>query len=293
MEMHQIRYFLAVSRILNFTHAAEECNVAQPSLTRAIKKLEEELGGELFRRERQKTHLTELGRMMLPLLNQCFDGAQSAKGLARSYSAGDRVSLSLAIAKPIDFRLLAGPLTNLAMALPGLALTFHRCADSELEEILKSGDAELGLGSAHENGWDRLNSWPLFSDRMALAVHMDHPLSGIGLVDPAVLAGERILTRSYCSLNARVNDFLAENGVEDTAFHQMANDDDLQALLAENAGIAVLPDSTRLLEGIVPRPVARLDLMRRVCLYEVAGRYRSIASDGLIKLLRSAEFALQ
>ena len=52
MEMHQVRYFLAVARTLNFTRAAEECNVAQPSLTRAIRQLEGELGGDLFRRER-------------------------------------------------------------------------------------------------------------------------------------------------------------------------------------------------------------------------------------------------
>jgi len=50
--MHQIRYFLAVSRTLNFTRAAEECGVSQPSLTRAIQTLEAELGGELFKRER-------------------------------------------------------------------------------------------------------------------------------------------------------------------------------------------------------------------------------------------------
>ena len=52
MEMHQVRYFLAVARTLNCTRAAEECNVAQPSLTRAIRQLEGELGGDLFRRER-------------------------------------------------------------------------------------------------------------------------------------------------------------------------------------------------------------------------------------------------
>ena len=51
MEMHQVRYFLAVARTRNFTRAAEECNVSQPSLTRAIQKLEGELGGPLFRRE--------------------------------------------------------------------------------------------------------------------------------------------------------------------------------------------------------------------------------------------------
>ena len=59
MEMHQIRYFLAVCEELNFTRAAETCHVAQPSLTRAIKLLEEELGGPLFHRERARTHLTE------------------------------------------------------------------------------------------------------------------------------------------------------------------------------------------------------------------------------------------
>ena len=71
MEMHQIRYFLAVSKTLNFTRAAEECHVSQPSLTRAIKLLEDEFGGELFRRERNLSHLTELGQRMLPLIQTC------------------------------------------------------------------------------------------------------------------------------------------------------------------------------------------------------------------------------
>ena len=53
MEMHQVRYFLATVGELNFTKAAEKCNVTQPSLTRAIKQLEDELGGDLFRRERR------------------------------------------------------------------------------------------------------------------------------------------------------------------------------------------------------------------------------------------------
>jgi DNA-binding transcriptional LysR family regulator len=52
MEMHQVRYFLAAVAELNFTKAAEKCNVSQSSLTRAIKQLEGELGGDLFRRER-------------------------------------------------------------------------------------------------------------------------------------------------------------------------------------------------------------------------------------------------
>ena len=79
MEMHQVRYFLAVARTLNFTRGAEECNVAQPSLTRAIRQLEEELGGDLFRRERPHAQLTELGHRMLPLLRQCHESALGAR----------------------------------------------------------------------------------------------------------------------------------------------------------------------------------------------------------------------
>jgi LysR family hydrogen peroxide-inducible transcriptional activator len=55
MEIHQIRYFLAVCETLNFTRAAENCNVSQPALTRAVHKLEEELGGLLLRRESSLT----------------------------------------------------------------------------------------------------------------------------------------------------------------------------------------------------------------------------------------------
>src|SRR5215510_5823474 len=89
MEMHQVRYFLATVSELNFTKAAERCNVTQPSLTRAIKQLEEELGGDLFRRERPQAQLTELGERMYPLLKQCYESAlwASSTGCSASWTS--------------------------------------------------------------------------------------------------------------------------------------------------------------------------------------------------------------
>ena len=84
LTLRAARFFLAVARALNFTRAAEECHVAQPSLTRAIRQLEGELGGDLFRRERPQAQLTELGQRMLPLLKQCYDSAVSARSVASS-----------------------------------------------------------------------------------------------------------------------------------------------------------------------------------------------------------------
>jgi LysR family transcriptional regulator, hydrogen peroxide-inducible genes activator len=97
MEMHQIRYFLAVAKELNFTRAAERCNVAQPSLTRAIKLLEEELGGPLFHRERSNTHLSELGNMVLPYLTLVYEQTQTVKQQAIDFTRLKRTALKLGV----------------------------------------------------------------------------------------------------------------------------------------------------------------------------------------------------
>ena len=83
MELHQIRYFLALCEDPHFTRAAERCAVAQSSLTRAIKVLETELGGALFHRERARTRLTRLGERVRPSLEQAWRHVQAAERAAQ------------------------------------------------------------------------------------------------------------------------------------------------------------------------------------------------------------------
>lgn len=97
MEMHQIRYFLALCEELNFTRAAERCHVAQPSLTRAIKVLEEQLGGILFHRECGKTHLSELGRTVKPYLEQVYEETETVKRPARDFNRLRQTPLRLGL----------------------------------------------------------------------------------------------------------------------------------------------------------------------------------------------------
>ena|SRR5215472_4944697 len=97
MEMHQVRYFLAVADTLNFTRAAEQCHVSQPALTRAIQQLEEELGGLLRRRERRLTHLTDFGRLIEPHLRQLFADAEAAKTTAKRFLNMQAAELRLGV----------------------------------------------------------------------------------------------------------------------------------------------------------------------------------------------------
>lgn len=160
MEMHQIRYFLAVSRTLNFTRAAEECSVSQPSLTRAIQTLEAELGGELFKRERGLTHLTDLGVKMAPLVQQCFDSAVAAKSLANSLKSGAVTPLKLALSSSTNIAILLPQLIELSRNFAGMELKFFRGAAAELADQLKRGGADLGVAGPLTGEWERFTDGP-------------------------------------------------------------------------------------------------------------------------------------
>ena len=83
MEMHQIRYFLALCEKRSFTRAAKSCGVSQPSLTNGIKTLEEELGGDLFTR-RPNIAVTRLGSTVRPRLMRIVQDAEKVLEMARS-----------------------------------------------------------------------------------------------------------------------------------------------------------------------------------------------------------------
>jgi LysR family transcriptional regulator, hydrogen peroxide-inducible genes activator len=104
MEMHQIKYFLAVCSERNFSRAARLCQVSQPSLSRAIKLLEAEFGGSLFRRARGHSHLTALGEIVRPHLEKVWEKREAAITLAREFTGAShqqRVSMAAASSKPI------------------------------------------------------------------------------------------------------------------------------------------------------------------------------------------------
>jgi len=149
MEMHQVRYFLAVATELNFTRASETCHVSQPSLTRAIKLLEEELGGPLFHRERANTHISELGRTVLPYLKQVYQGAEDAKRQAGDFVRLQKTPLRLGLMCTIAPALLLDLVSAVQMRHPGVALQILDAAAPALREtvdkVLSGKPAQLVL----------------------------------------------------------------------------------------------------------------------------------------------------
>ena len=291
MEMHQIRYFLAVARTLNFTQAAEECHVAQPSLSRAIRNLEEELGGDLFRRERSLSHLTELGKLMLPLLTQALDSALAAKTLATSYKSGTGAPLRLALSHTINLALLVPCLTELVKVFPGLELKFFRGAGPEIADHLKRGDSEIAVAGPLGVSWERLDAWSLFDEGYELAVNRSHPLALRNALKFDDVARLRLIARPYCEQAAELTAVLGAEGIDQKSGDHVLSDHDLVALLQANVGVSIMPESTIGNGDLRLLPIDGLALRRADTLYAVAGRERSPAAAALMRLLRAADWS--
>jgi hypothetical protein len=103
MEMQQVRYILALCKERNFTRAARSCGVSQPSLSNAIRKLEQELGGQLFHRSHATCDLSALGQEVRPHLARLDQCARDARDQAARFLAAPQTSrAALHQARPID-----------------------------------------------------------------------------------------------------------------------------------------------------------------------------------------------
>lgn len=291
MEMHQVRYFLAVARTGNFTRASEECNVSQPSLSHAIKLLEAEFGGDLFLRERPAAQLTTLGQYMQPLLTQCYESALSARSLADAIKKQAVGSLTVVFSRAVDIAPLAAPLAQLQSQFGRLQLRLLRGQRDEITDILKAGEADLAIASALENVWDRLDCWPLYDEPFLLAVSPGHRLANNASVAVQELRDERLVLRPYCDHSSEVLALFRECGLPIENCDEISSDEDLVALLSAKVGAAVVPRSLPDHGRLVRLQFRDIKVHRTVSLYGVAGRQRTAAASAVLKILRSLDWS--
>lgn len=291
MEMQQIRYFLALARTLNFTRAADECNVSQSALTRAIQALEGELGGELVRREHSRSHLTELGKRMLPLVERCYESALTAKALAKSIAKEELAPLSVGVSDSVNVELIMGPVAEMFRGFPGLQLKLQHGGGAAILDLLKQGGAEIAIAGPIEDNWERLDHWALFEEPFELAVRADHPLAMDNEITLEKLQKVPVFCQSGCEMHDTAARMVVARGLSTANIHDVVTYHDLMALVSSGVGVAMVPRSAPRGDAIKRAPIADLPLSRAVSVYAVSGRKRETAAAAFLNLLRSTEFA--
>jgi LysR family transcriptional regulator, hydrogen peroxide-inducible genes activator len=287
MEMHQIRYFLAVAAELNFTRAAERCNVTQPALTRGIQKLEEELGGLLFRRERNLTHLTDLGRLMKPHLEQVLKETDVAKSTAQSFLKLKDAPLNLGIMCTIGPLRFIGFLNRFRMDNPGIDLAMVEETPGRLAELLMEGKLDVAVMAQPSSFDERFVVQRLYRERFVVAFPPGHRFEARNALTVEDIAGESYLSRINCEYRDHLRSICSERQVEIRVTYRSEREDWIQTMVTAGLGICFLPEYSPVLAGLRCRPLVDPEVAREVCLVTVAGRRYSPAVATFIKAIRA------
>lgn len=290
MEMHQIRYFLAVCDTLNFTRAAEQCHVSQPALTRAIQKLEGELGGLLLRRERHLTHLTDLGRLVRPQLEQVWRDAESAKSTARSFLTLDDAELDLGLMCTIGPLRGIGFLDAFRRRHPGITIRLLEGVPGRLGEMLEEGALDVAVMAQPVPLDERFDVVPLYREQFVVAFPSGHRFEAQNAVRFRDLDGETYLRRINCEYRDHLGSIGRELGVSVRIAHQSEREDWIQTMVLSGMGICFLPEYAAIMPGLATRPVIDPEVVREVVLVTAAGRRFSPALAAFVRAVRAHDW---
>ena len=281
MEMHQIRYFVALSEELNFTRAAVRCHVSQPALTRAVKALESELGGAMVRRERGNTHLTELGALMLPYLRSVHDQAEAARTQAEAFRVGAQ-RLRLGVMCTIAPEPLMSLVEAMSAAHPTVSLEIMDAPAAALERKLLAGELDIALYCILGTREDKLHYLTVFQERMVIVLPPGDPLAAQQVLRLGELDDRRYLNRTNCEFNG--SGLLGACGASWRAVYSSERDDWILAMVAAGMGsFSFLPEHSVRHPGVVARPVVDPEVTREVDVVSVRGRPHTAAAGALVR----------
>lgn len=290
MEIHHIRYFLAVCNCLNFTTAARNCNVSQPALSRAIQQLEEEVGGQLLRRERRLTHLTDLGNLMKPHFEHIINELGGVKLRARRFLTLEEANIKLGIMCTIGPGRFMGILGHFAQKNPGIMLQLVEGTPAQLRDRLEKGEIDVAL-MASANGFSvRFDSDTLYRERFVVAFPAGHHFANMNAVPIAATNGEIYLSRTHCEFYDYLSELSDDMNAHHHSGHESEREDWIQNMVAGGMGICFIPEFNAVVPGVQIRPMIDPEVWREVCVVTMAGRRHSPAVASFLRALQGCRF---
>jgi DNA-binding transcriptional LysR family regulator len=240
MEMHQLRYFVAVAHAGNFSRAAERCFVSQPSLSQQIKKLEKDLDQRLFDRLGRKAVLTDAGRLLLDRATAILAAVDDAEQRLKDFDQLEGGCLAIGAIPTVAPYLFPATLKRFLPLCPRVDLTVHEDLTRHLLEAVAGGELDLAL-VALPVADDRLAAEALHTEPLLLALPPRHRLLRHKSITVEALQAERliVLDEMHC-LGEQVLSFCNEKGCHRIACRstQLST---VQHLIAMGQGVSILP----------------------------------------------------
>jgi LysR family hydrogen peroxide-inducible transcriptional activator len=289
MEMHQLRYFVAVAQTGNFSRAAEQCHVSQPSLSQQILKLEKGLGQRLFDRLGRRVQLTEAGRLLLERATAILAAVEDAERQLRDADHQPGGRLIVGAIPTIAPYLLPLALERYLRQCPAVEVTVQEDVTAHLIGDVASGALDLALVALPITD-ERLQVEALFTEPLLLVLPRRHRLARKRRLTLEDVQDERfiLLNEMHC-LGEQVLSFCRANGCHPQIACRSAQIATIQSLIALGQGVSLLPALARRADRDGRRvycPLAGNQPTRTIAAVWHRHRYHSAAAESFLDRLR-------
>ncbi len=288
MELHQLRYLLAVAETGNFTRAAERSHITQPSLSQQILNLEREVGHKLFHRLGRKAVLTEAGATFLERARRILFEVENATKELKDHPALDR-RITVGAVPTVAPYLVAPLIERCRTTHPNLLVHMREDFRSDLNRAVLEGELDLAVVTLPIKD-HRLSVEPLLTEPLLLVVGKGHPLTGRSEITANDLAEETFVTMGDSStLAAQIRSFCGDHNFAPKIGYRCAQVATLKLFVAMGAGISILPQVARLpadRESLTYLRLTGSAPTREIAVIRHLQRYQSRGAEQFLALLR-------
>jgi DNA-binding transcriptional LysR family regulator len=244
-------YFLALAQELSFTKAATRANVAQPALSRQIRKLEDELGTALVDRTSRRVQLTAAGQRLVAHATQILDDVENARAEILQITDLSTGRLAIGTTQTPGPLNVARLLSDFHAQHPGIELTVREELSVVIADRLRSDELDLGLVSEiPEPARHGLDMQRIASEPLVVALPPGHPLAADAEVDFAALGDESfILFPEGATIRTTFHRLAARYGADPHVAFVTTDTDRMRELVGLGLGISLLPESDANLPG--------------------------------------------
>lgn len=241
MEMHQLRYVVAVARTANFSRAAAQCHVSQPSLSQQVLKLEDELGERLFDRLKRAAKLTPSGEAFLRRAVRILEEVDAAKREVADAKVLLRGVMTVGVLPTIAPYLLPEVIIEFTEAFPGVEIVVQEDTTARLLKLALAYEIDFALAS-QPIPEDRLEVRELFTEELLLALPPGHPLTRKRTISAGDLEKERLIVmkEGHC-LGDQVLRFCDRHELHPRISFRTAQLETIQSLVSSGLGISLVP----------------------------------------------------
>lgn len=241
MEIHQLKYFLAVVQTGSFTAAAEACHVSQPSLSAQIAKLEDELDGRLLQRGRHGARLTQRGELFRPRAAEALAQLETGRRELEELAGLRRGSVALGCLPTTGAYLLPQLLRAFLDEYPAIQVRLQEASSPQLGRALRDFEIEVAIMDEAGLG-EGIVAEPLFGEPLVVAMPPDHPFAGRATLSMRELEGQAfILMKHGHGYRQIVLDALAAAGVSPRIVYESDEIETVQRLVEAGLGMSIVP----------------------------------------------------